>query len=69
MARSKRMSVQKRLREKKKAEAAALKRMERIERARREPVEAPPTGGTVAAREDLEGYGVIAGPSDESRDS
>ena len=61
MARSKRMSVQKRLRERKKAEAAELKRQERSQR---EPGESG-GGGTVAAREDLEGYGVIAGPSED----
>jgi hypothetical protein len=52
MARSKRMSVQKRLRERKKAEQAELKRATR-KTAEREP------GGQVADRADLEGYGVI----------
>ncbi len=55
MARSKRMSVQKRLRERKKAEAAELKRELRSRRSTTEPTR----GATVAAREDLEGYGVL----------
>ena len=54
MARSNRMSVQKRLRERKKAEAAELKRVT----ARRPDAERP-AGGQVAERADLEGYGVI----------
>jgi hypothetical protein len=52
MARSNRMSVQKRLRERKKAEAAELKRVTRKSSDR-------PAGGQVAERSDLEGYGVI----------
>lgn len=63
MARSNRMSVQKRLREKKKAEAAAMKREER---ARKDPAESGGGGGGVAERDDLEGYGVIVPPLDES---
>jgi hypothetical protein len=55
MARSKRMSVQKRLRERKKAEQAELKRMTRL---RPEGAERP-AGGQVADRADLEGYGVV----------
>ena len=62
MARSKRMSVQKRLREKKKAEEAALKREMRAQR-RGEP-EPGEAGNTVANREDLEGYGVYTPESD-----
>jgi len=55
MARSKRMSVQKRLRERKKAEKAELKRL-----SRRQPEPAERSVGTqVAARTDLEAYGVI----------
>jgi len=65
MGRSKRMSVQKRLREKKKAEAAERKRQER---GRGETSEAG-RGGTVADREELEGYGVITGPTEESSES
>ncbi|MAE95601.1 MAG: hypothetical protein CL910_13160 [Deltaproteobacteria bacterium] len=66
MARSNRMSVQKRLREKKKAEAAALKREER---SRKDPAESGGGGGGVAERDDLEGYGVIVPPADESPES
>ena len=55
MARSNRMSVQKRLRERKKAEQAELKR---VTRRRPEGAERP-AGGQVAERADLEGYGVI----------
>ena len=55
MARSSRMSVQKRLRERKKAEQAELKR---VTRRRPDPGERP-AGGQVAERSDLEGYGVI----------
>jgi hypothetical protein len=62
MARSNRMSVQKRLRERKKAEAAELKRMSR----RRPEGEEKPAGGQVAERADLEGYGVIPTFSSES---
>lgn len=56
MARSKRMSVQKRLRERKKAEKAELKRMTRLQAA---PVERS-SGAQVAERTDLEAYGLIA---------
>jgi hypothetical protein len=49
------MSVQKRLRERKKAEQAELKRV-----TRRNPDSAEkPAGGQVAERADLEGYGVL----------
>ena len=66
MARSKRMSVQKRLRERKKAEKAELKRAT----AQRRSGEAErPAGAQVAAHADLEAYGVAAtfsDPPDES---
>ena len=62
MARSNRMSVQKRLREKKKAEAAALKREGRLHK---EPDESG-GGGGVADRDELEGYGVIVPDAEES---
>jgi hypothetical protein len=54
MARPTKMSAQKRARERKKSEAAELKRMQRGP----DGVEKP-AGGKVAEREDLEGYGVI----------
>ena len=60
MARSNRMSVQKRLRERKKAEQAELKRVTR----RNTESADKPAGGQVAERSDLEGYGVIATFSD-----
>jgi hypothetical protein len=64
VARSKGLSAQKRLRERKKAEKAELKREQRrvASQSEREP------GAKVARREDLEGYGVIArtDPDDES---
>jgi hypothetical protein len=54
------MSVQKRMRERKKAEQAEQKRA-----ARRRPDGAErPAGGQVAERSDLEGYGVIPTFSD-----
>ena len=57
---SNRMSVQKRMRERKKAEQAEQKRA-----ARRRPDGAErPAGGQVAERSDLEGYGVIPTFSD-----
>jgi len=64
MARSKRMSVQKRLREKKKAEAAAMKR----EMKAQQRSEGPTTGDgqRVAEREDLEGYGLITEEPEEN---
>jgi hypothetical protein len=49
------MSVQKRLRERKKAEQAEQKRAAR----RRSGDVEKPAGGQVAERSDLEGYGVI----------
>ena len=61
MGRSSRMSVQKRLRERKKAEKAELKR-----ETRRQPEggERPP-GAPVAGRDELEGYGVIVAVGDD----
>jgi hypothetical protein len=59
MARSKRMSVQKRLRERKKAEKAELKRLEQ-----RRSGDERPAGDQVAVRADLEAYGVIPTFSD-----
>lgn len=62
MARVNKMSVQKRLRERKKAEKAELKREQR---SRREP--APETDPEkVATRDDLEGYGLIVDPEEET---
>lgn len=56
MAKSNRMSVQKRLREKKKAEAAALKReMRNTTR----PTEDAEPRDQVASRDDMAGYGMI----------
>ena len=61
MARPTKMSVQKRQRERKKSEAAELKR------ARQRGSDADkPVGGQVAERSDLEGYGVIP-PFSEGR--
>jgi hypothetical protein len=61
MARSKRMSVQKRLRERKKAEKAEFKRMTRLQA---EPVERS-GGNQVAERTDLEAYGLVAAEPSE----
>jgi hypothetical protein len=55
------MSVQKRLRERKKAEKAELKRMTRLQP---EPVERS-VGSQVAERTDLEAYGLIAAEPSE----
>ena len=55
MARSNRMSAQKRLREKKRAEAAELKRMEKARRKETEESD----GGAVASADDLAGYGLV----------
>lgn len=55
MARSSRMSVNKRLRERKKAEKAELKREQRKQAGQAERE----AGTPVAAPEDLEGYGVL----------
>jgi hypothetical protein len=62
MARSKRMSVQKRLRERKKAEKADLKRLMR----QRTDSEERSGGAQVAAQTDLEAYGVLPTFSDPS---
>jgi len=61
------MSVQKRLRERKKAEAAALKREERNTRGSDE--NSGGGGATVADREALEGYGVLPGPDEDTEES
>jgi hypothetical protein len=66
MARSKRMSVQKRLRERKKAEKAELKR---ATTQRRSAEAERPAGVQVAARSDLEAYGLVAGFSDPPSES
>jgi hypothetical protein len=55
------MSVQKRLRERKKAEKAELKR---ATTQRRSPEVERPAGAQVAARSDLEAYGLVATFSD-----
>ena len=61
MGRSSRMSVQKRLRERKKAEKAELKR-----ETRRQPGGAEREPGTpVADRDELEGYGVVVTTRDD----
>ncbi len=65
MARSTRMSVQKRLRERKKAEKAELKRMAK---SRPEDTERP-AGTQVAEHSDLEAYGAIPTFSDSSSES
>jgi hypothetical protein len=64
MARSSKMSVQKRARERKKAERAELKRASR-QRAEGEEV---PRGGHVADRAELESYGVASKTSDPRED-
>lgn len=62
MAKSNRMSVQKRKREREKAEKAAIKRERRV----RKPPEASERDTPVATRDDLEGYGVLpAAPEEE----
>jgi hypothetical protein len=60
------MSVQKRLRERKKAERAELKREMRAQREPREEVE---DEDKVASRDDLAGYGLIEEPSEEPSSS
>lgn len=54
MAKSNRMSVQKRKREREKAEKAALKREKRFQKPPEEERDDP-----VATRDDMEGYGVL----------
>jgi len=63
MARRSKMSVQKRLRERKKAEKAAIKR---DERSQREP-SAESSEDQVATQADLEGYGLVV-PEDEEEE-
>ena len=60
MARSSKMSVQKRARERKKAEQAELKRATRL----REDTGEVSRGGQVADRADLDSYGVGSAASD-----
>ncbi|MBW2448378.1 MAG: hypothetical protein JRG83_21005 [Deltaproteobacteria bacterium] len=64
MARRSRMSVQKRKRERDKAERASMKREER---STKEPREEPAEGGEalVATESDLEGYGLGPEPEEE----
>jgi hypothetical protein len=62
MARSSKMSAQKRLRERQKAEKAEAKRELRRLAAQTERERGTP----VAAREDLEGYGVVTPPDRDS---
>jgi hypothetical protein len=63
MARRSRMSVQKRKRERDKAERAAMKREGRTQRETRDDDESgePP----VATASDLEGYGLVPEPDEE----
>lgn len=65
MARSSRMSVQKRLRERKKAEKAELKRETRKQSGSVERE----AGDQVAGRDDLEGYGVVVPPSGDPEEA
>ena len=60
MGRSSKMSVQKRMRELKKAEQAELKRAKR----RRADTDEASRGGQVADRADLDSYGVPSAASD-----
>lgn len=66
MARRSRMSVQKRKRERDKAERAALKREERLQP--REEGEAS-AESSVATQDDLEGYGIAPMPDDEDEEA
>ncbi len=67
MARSTKMSVIKRQRERKKAEKAALKREMR---AQKKPEEGTPRGGDqLATQDDLEGYGLIPEPEESDDDA
>jgi len=68
MARVNRMSVQKRLRERKKAEKAELKREMKSRRGSEEPEEPTPPN-EVATRDDLEGYGLISEPEEDSEEA
>lgn len=67
MARSTRMSVQKRLRERKKAEKAELKRMSKKTAPPED--EERPAGTQVAEHSDLEAYGAIPTFSDSGGES
>jgi hypothetical protein len=70
MARVNRMSVQKRLRERKKAEKAELKREMRNRRGSESEDEEERTGSSaVATRDDLEGYGLITDPEEDSEEA
>jgi hypothetical protein len=64
MGRSSKMSVQKRARERKKAEQAELKRATR----RQADSQEAPRGGRVADRADLDSYGVGSATSDPRDD-
>jgi hypothetical protein len=66
MARRSRMSVQKRRRERDKAEKAAMKRETR---AQQREADAEDRTSQVATLEDLEGYGIPVGPEDEDASS
>lgn len=68
MARVNRMSVQKRLRERKKAEKAELKREMKSRKGSEEAEEPAPTN-EVATRDDLEGYGLISEPEEDSEEA
>ena len=63
MARSRKMSVQKRMREQKKAERAELKRA-----TRQSPDSEVPKGGQVADRADLDSYGVLPPAADPRKE-
>jgi len=62
MARRSRMSVQKRRRERDKAEKAAMKRESRDQQ---KDTDSGDRASPVATLEDLEGYGIPVGPEDE----
>ncbi len=64
MARSGKMSVLKRQRERQKAEKAARKREERL----RSQEEGERSGGQEATQDDLAGYGLLPEEDDESRE-
>ncbi len=64
MARRNRMSVQKRLRERQKAEKAALKREQRSQRGDSRDMDS-----LVATQDDLEGYGVVPEEREEPETS
>ena len=67
MARVNRMSVQKRLRERKKAEKAELKR--EMRNRREPPAEEEIRTTDVATRADLEGYGMVTEAEEEETPS